>query len=112
MLKARFGLASIEFDRGNTPKAEEHYRKIIEIDPMNANAHYNLGSCYLEQEKFKEAIKEHEISAGIDHDNPYAHYWIGFSYIQLDDKKRAAEAFAKSLERGYDGAAEALKDLI
>jgi len=112
MAKARFGMASILFERGKVDEAAAHYAKIVEVDPMNANAHYNLGSCYLEKGMYREAITEHEISAGLDPDNAYAHYWIGYSYIQLNDKRRAAEAFAKSLERGYEGAAEALKDLI
>ncbi|MBE0447628.1 MAG: tetratricopeptide repeat protein [Actinobacteria bacterium] len=112
MIKARFGMASILFERGNIDEAADHYAKIIETDPVNANAHYNLGSCYLEKEMFKEAIKEHEIAARLDSDNAYAYYWIGYSYMQLNDKGRAVEAFAKSLDRGYEGAAEALKNLI
>ncbi|MBS3908983.1 MAG: tetratricopeptide repeat protein [Actinobacteria bacterium] len=112
MIKARFGLAAILFERGLIDEAQHHYARIIEVDPMNANAHYNLGSCYLEKELYREAIREHEISAGLDTNNAYAYYWIGYSYIRLDDKKRAGQAFARSLERGYEGAAEALKDLI
>ncbi|MEW5705427.1 MAG: tetratricopeptide repeat protein [Actinomycetota bacterium] len=112
MIKAHFGLASILFERGQIQEAAEHYRKIISIEPMNANAHYNLGSCLIEEGRFREAIKEHEISAALDSENPYAYYWVGYSYMQLNDKKRAAEAFAKSLQRGYEGAAEALKSLV
>ena len=112
MIKARFGLGAILFERGLIDDASQQYARIVEADPMNANAHYNLGSCYLEKELYRDAIREHEISAGLDTNNAYAYYWIGYSYIQLDDTRRAGQAFARSLERGYEGAAEALKDLI
>jgi Flp pilus assembly protein TadD len=36
---------------GKYDRAEEVWRKVLQIDPKNANAHYNLGSALYNQKK-------------------------------------------------------------
>ncbi|MBR7166798.1 MAG: tetratricopeptide repeat protein, partial [Bacteroidaceae bacterium] len=44
-------------------EAEVEYRKAIEKEPDNADAHFNLGNTLLFQNKAQEALKEYELAA-------------------------------------------------
>ena len=44
-------------------EAEVEYRKAIEKEPGNADAHFNLGNTLLFQNKAQEALKEYELAA-------------------------------------------------
>lgn len=44
---------------GSLEKAEESFRKAIEIDPEDSDAHWNLGLAFLGQCKFKEGWQEY-----------------------------------------------------
>jgi|GEM_PF-2396805 len=61
------------------------YRSIIEEEPGNAEAHYNLGCIYEKRDMIDDAISEYQIASYIDPDNT--------------DAKRAA----KRLRRGRRG---------
>ena len=43
---------------GNIAKAMQHFRKAIEIDPANPDAHNYLGAAFAAQRYFREAIQE------------------------------------------------------
>lgn len=44
------------YQRGEWAKAEQFYRKALEVNPRNARAMFNLGDAYLSQKNNKEAL--------------------------------------------------------
>ena len=50
--------------RNNLPKAEEFYKKVLDINPDDVNARSDLGSVYIERETpdYDLAVKEFETS--------------------------------------------------
>ena len=56
--KCRFLLGKIYFEKNELTKAEDEYKKILEISPKSADAHYYLGEIYQEYGKTIEARAE------------------------------------------------------
>ncbi len=51
---------------GESEKAIIDFSKIIEIEPMNANAYLNRGCCYEKIQNYDLAYKDYEASLLID----------------------------------------------
>ncbi|HEY3176655.1 MAG TPA: tetratricopeptide repeat protein [Candidatus Polarisedimenticolia bacterium] len=55
---AFYNLGNMMFNKSEMDKAADAYKKAIEQAPDNAAAHYQLGLCYVNLAKFKEAVAE------------------------------------------------------
>ncbi|MEO0180297.1 MAG: tetratricopeptide repeat protein [candidate division WOR-3 bacterium] len=96
--------------------AEEEYRKAIEMNPMDAEAHYNLGVLLYNQGRYEEAEKEFREAIRIKPDYAGAHLSLG---LLLADLQRFPEARAE-LEnaivlferKGRKEEAENVRDLL
>lgn len=64
--RARFLLGRIYTDRNELAKAEEQYRKILELDPSSADAHYFLGNLYEREGDLVKARAEWRATLRID----------------------------------------------
>jgi tetratricopeptide (TPR) repeat protein len=70
-LTARVWLGNIETLRGNPSAALEHFRKVVEVDPANAQALNNFAYLLAEQaHKYDEALKYAEKAQEMAPDNP------------------------------------------
>jgi tetratricopeptide (TPR) repeat protein len=70
--------------------AEGLYRRIIEINPGEVRAYEGLGSIYLAQKKYDEAIASYEQAAEQAPLRPEAHYGLGVAYYEAGHKEEAA----------------------
>ena len=59
-------MGKMYFDANMLTKAEDQYKKIIEINPASADAHYFLGEIYLKYGKEVEARAEWRKAEKID----------------------------------------------
>jgi len=79
-------------------KAIKNFKRIIEIDPHNYRAHYNLGIAYFNLELFEEALNAYEIAIAIKPDYKHCHYNIGLIYEERGNLEKALEAHQKALK--------------
>ena len=81
-------------------KSEIEYRKAIEKDGKDADAHFNLGNALLFQNKGEEALKEYELAAMYETDKErlaQIYHNTGVLMQAAKDYKNAVEAYKQSL---------------
>jgi tetratricopeptide (TPR) repeat protein len=80
-------------DAGNYPKAIESARKVVELNPKNETAVYNLGIMYFKMNRFDEAIQAFRDVLALRPEAAEAWYQIGFSYSKQNKVKESIDAF-------------------
>lgn len=97
-LKAYANAAEEQFRQGSFNEAENQYRKILLIEPMNVHALSNLGVVQVNQGDYPEAEKTIKKALAYFYDNGPAHYLLGVIYMRqnrLDDASEEIEAAIK-----------------
>ncbi len=97
-LKAYANAAEDQFRQGAFNEAENQYRKILLIEPMNVHALSNLGVVQVNQGNYPEAEKTIKKALAYFYDNAPAHYLLGVIYMRqnrLDDAGEEIEAAIK-----------------
>jgi Flp pilus assembly protein TadD len=118
--EARFRLALGYESLGKREEAESEYKKTVEAykkyleqNPDDAEAHYALGQTYANLSQFSDAIREYREATKLKEDDPDIYYDLGVAHTKLAQYDAAAAAFSKSLEidpdyyRAQDGLDEA-----
>lgn len=80
-----------------TAHAIKLYKKIIQINPQNYIALSNLGSAYIEEDKYEMAIKVLDDSISINPKYTSAWYNLGNAYFYYGLKEKAKDAYAQVL---------------
>ena len=94
-------------------KAVETYKKYLEENDNDAEAHYQLAQSYANLGQYSEAIREYREATKLKEDDPDIFYDLGMAHTKLAQYDAAAVAFSKSLEidpdyfRAQDGLDEA-----
>ena len=94
-------------------KAVAAYKKYLDDNPDDAEAHYALGQTYAGLSQYSEAIREYREATKLKEDDPDIYYDLGVAYTKLAQYDAAAASFSKSLEidpdyyRAQDGLDEA-----
>jgi len=87
-------------------EAMELYRRALELDPGNAEAHTNLGALYNRWGRYKEAYAELAAALQRDPDHGRAHYHLAIACRELGDLKAARDHFwAVRLDPAYNAQA-------
>lgn len=90
-------IGAVELYSGNTGDAREAYQKIIELDPENAIAAFNLGVVAYRTKQYEEALQHFanslEWGGSID-----SYYYLGLIYRTRGDSARAGVNFKKRWE--------------
>jgi Flp pilus assembly protein TadD len=106
-------LGKREEAEGEHKKAIEAYKKYLEENRDDAEAHYALGQTYANLGQFSDAIREYREAAKLKDNDPDIYYDLGVAHTKLAQYDAAAAAFSKSLEidpdyyRAQDGLDEA-----
>lgn len=114
----RLGLGYESLDKREEAEAEykkavETYKKYLDENDDDAEAHYQLAQSYANLGQYSEAIREYRIATKLKEDDPDIFYDLGVAYTKLAQYDAAATAFSKSLEidpdyyRAQDGLDEA-----
>lgn len=88
----------LDEDEATFARAEELYRRSIELDPELANALTNLGNVRFRRGFPEEAEGLYRRALAIDTDQPEAYYNLGFLYYERGDAKAAVPCFARAVE--------------
>lgn len=94
-------------------KAVETYKKYLDDNRNDPEAHYNLGQTYAGLSQYSDAIREYREATRLKEDDPDIFYDLGVAHTKLAQYDAAAVAFSKSLEidpdyyRAQDGLDEA-----
>jgi len=94
-------------------KAVQAYKKYLDENPKDAEAHYVLGQTYARLSQYSDAIREYREATKVKEDDPDIYYDLGVAHTKLAQYDAAANAFSKSLEldpdyyRAQDGLDEA-----
>jgi tetratricopeptide (TPR) repeat protein len=91
--------SALDEDPSTYDEAEALYREAVELDPMLAIAHTNLGNILFRRGKDHAAEKLYLAAIAIDDRQPEAHYNLGYVMLERGDAKRAAEHFEKAISR-------------
>ena len=97
-------------EKENYLKAIENYEKILQKNPNDGDAYYNLGWTYEKLEKFEKAIDNYNKALELNSNDPAAIYYnLGLIYGKLGNYNKAIENYNKALELNsndaniYDG---------
>ncbi|MFW9824760.1 MAG: tetratricopeptide repeat protein [Candidatus Thorarchaeota archaeon] len=79
-------------------KAEQMFKKVIEIDPTNYRAHYNLGIVHFNLERHEKAKECYEKAIELKPDYYHCIYNLGLIYEREGDLKEALKYYEKALD--------------
>jgi tetratricopeptide (TPR) repeat protein len=85
-------------EAGQYDKAIDAARKVIEINPNNELAVFNLGIMYLKLQRYDEAVRAFQDALAIKPDYATALYNIGYSYSLAKKWKESIAGFQKYTE--------------
>jgi tetratricopeptide (TPR) repeat protein len=77
----------------NLHQIELLLKKSISLDPMLADAHFQLANLYSDQNKYAEAIPEYVQARELNADLADAYYRLGQAYVRTGQKERAQQEF-------------------
>lgn len=97
-IKDYFNQSQMFYKKGDYNQAINILRKILEIDPSNAEAYNNLGSIYAEQKELDLAISAWRRAIKINPNFLGVHLNLGYAYIMKGMKEEAVKEFNKVLE--------------
>lgn len=78
-------------------------REVLEEDPNNELAIYNLGMLAINSGQLDKAIERFEKLKQLDLNNPEANFYLAYCFYELDKKDSAEIYFQKVLEIGING---------
>lgn len=91
-------LGNAYLDKGDLKKAEELYKKAIQIAPSFGNPHNNLATIYAFTGFFEKALIEYEKGLKYSDRKAPVFYNMGLCYMNMGEKEKAKEYFSKALE--------------
>lgn len=74
-------------------EAISEYKKILELDPNHANAHWSIGNCLSCKKLYDSAIKEYRKAIELDSQHINARYNIGVIYFNKGEFDKAIQEF-------------------
>ncbi len=83
----------------NYDDAEAGYRKVLELDPENPNAHLGLCRVDLRRRRNGKALDSARRAVGLKYQFPAAHYFLGIALHRAGDLHGAVEALHRAVEQ-------------
>jgi tetratricopeptide (TPR) repeat protein len=81
-------------------EAEQAFRIVIDKDPKNFNAKFNLGLVAIERKNYEDAITQLNQAIVIDSTRPVARLWLGVALLEMGDLPPAETELTKALVMG------------
>ena len=78
-------------------------REVLEEDPTNKLAIYNLGMLAISSGQLNKAMERFEKLKQLDPNDPEAHFYLGYCHFELGNEESAKPCFLKVLELGISG---------
>jgi tetratricopeptide (TPR) repeat protein len=95
-------LGQVQEQLGKLPESIETFRKVIELDPLSAEAHENLGIALGDQADLAAALKESLTAVRLAPRSASAHFLRGRFLIDLGKHEEARDEFRETLDIAPD----------
>jgi tetratricopeptide (TPR) repeat protein len=92
-------LGDAETQQGDAAKAEEAYRRAVELDPDDTNHRSGLAQTLLSEDKYSEALEQYEHLAEMDSSDPDNYLRMAEIYRQLHQLDRAEQNVLEAEKR-------------
>ena len=99
-LAARNDLGAQYLKLKRLDEAEKCFRSVLERDPKNFNAKFNLGLVRIERHDYLDAVSQLNQAIVIDSARPVARLWLGFALLEMGDLTNAELELTKALVMG------------
>ncbi len=99
-LAARNDLGAQYLKLKRIDEAEAHFRNVLERDPKNLYATFNLGLGRIERRDYVGAISQLQLAVAMDSAWPTAHLWLGFAMLEMGELQSAERELNKALVMG------------
>ncbi|MFQ5963146.1 MAG: tetratricopeptide repeat protein [Candidatus Scalinduaceae bacterium] len=86
------------YNKGMLDKAIEEFKEVIEIDPEDVNAYYNLGNAYVDKGMFNEAISAYKRAIEINPEFIDAYLNLGMIYLNKDLTDEVISLYKQALK--------------
>jgi hypothetical protein len=83
---------------GRQAEAENAYRRVIMLAPLNAQAHVDLESLYIDEGRFEEAIAMYKLAVKIEPNDATPYFNLGVMFQQLGQDQDAVTFYKKVLQ--------------
>lgn len=103
LLNVKSKLAMIHVSGSNPMQGIMLLREVLEEDPNNELAIYNLGMLAITSGQLEKAIDRFEKLKQLDPVNPEAHFYLGYCLFELGRKEESAPYFQTVLDLGLSG---------
>ena len=97
-IEKTFTLAVKNHQEGKNDIAIELYNQVLEINPKNSAAHYNLGGIFKELKENEKAKSYFEKAIEIKPNLANAHYNLGEIFHELKENEKAKSYFEKAIK--------------
>lgn len=94
----KFTKAQEHLKRKELKEAREILEEILQEDPDNGDALYNLGMIYTELDNPEKAVKTLQRCVESGHDTANVYVALGYAYSKLGNQNKAKELFLSALE--------------
>jgi len=99
-LAARNDLGAQYLKLKRIDEAEQAFQMVIEKDPKNFNAKFNLGLVRVERKDYQDAISQLNQAIVIDSTRPVARLWLGIALLESGSVPAAERELTKALIMG------------
>ena len=99
-LAARNDLGAQYLKLKRIDEAEKHFELVLQEDPKNFNAKFNMGLVQVERHNYTEAITLLNQAVALDSTRPVARLWIGIAKLELGDLEVAEGELMRALIMG------------
>jgi DNA-binding transcriptional MerR regulator len=86
----------LDLEDANSPRALDAYRKSLELNPHNADAHVNLGRLLQLRRDLKRARSHYELALDLVPDHELALYNLGTLFDEQNELETAAEYYKRA----------------
>jgi len=90
-------LGSVYLNQGQLEKAENEFRKVLQLQPNHVQGHFNLGLVYHHKALYQEAVKEYNLAIAQDPQFYPAYHNLGMVYHKLGQNLDAEKTLEKAL---------------
>jgi predicted AlkP superfamily phosphohydrolase/phosphomutase/tetratricopeptide (TPR) repeat protein len=80
-------------------QADTHFLQVLELDPVNPQAHLGLCRSYLKQKRNEAAITQAMAAIGLIYHNPQAHFLCGVALQRCGQLQDAIKAFKTAISQ-------------
>ncbi|MBT3394752.1 MAG: SycD/LcrH family type III secretion system chaperone [Waddliaceae bacterium] len=98
MIETIYAQAYTLYNAGKYKDAEEIFRTLIFLDPLQARYHMGLSSSLHRKKEYNEAIKQYIVTSFFDENNPLPYYHAADCFLELNDPDSAQDVLQKAIE--------------